>query len=268
MMGAVPRRLLVVLATIAVLPACRSSEPDAAVPSVEPSPAVTMAAGVAEPSPTLAPPALEELVPLRLEGPAVAVPLRRFTPMWNEPDMEPTSDFLLDTRNPTGQLAPLLVARAATLDGSPWYEVLLPLRPNGSTAWVRAADVALRPRGERIEVDLSRRMLWRYDGEDLVDRIRVGIGTSATPTGTGRFYVWVKVHYANAQGPYGAAALGLSGFSPVLSEWPGEGRMAVHGTANPADRGRAVSHGCVRVYNPELMALLDVPLGTPVLIRA
>jgi lipoprotein-anchoring transpeptidase ErfK/SrfK len=268
MMGGVPRRLLVVLATIAVLPACRPSEPDTPVPSFEPSPAVTTGSAVAEASPTPAPRALEGLIPLRLEGPAVAVPLRRFTPMWNDPDPEPTADFLLDTRNPTGQLAPLLVARAATLAGSAWYEVLLPLRPNGSTAWVRATDVALRPRAERIEVDLSRRMLWRYEGDDLVDRVRVGIGTSATPTGTGRFYVWVKVHYANAQGPYGAAALGLSGFSPVLSEWPGEGRMAVHGTANPADRGRAVSHGCVRVFNPELMALLDVPLGTPVLIRA
>jgi hypothetical protein len=264
MMGGVPRRLLVVLAALAILPACRPSEPDAVAPT-EPSPAATVDP-VVEPAPEPSEP--QGLVPLRLEGPAVAVPLRRFTPMWDEPAGGSTADFDLDTRNPTGQLAPLLVARAATLEGSAWYEVLLPLRPNGTTAWVRAADVAIRPRGERIEVDLSRRMLWRYDGDDLVERIRVGIGTSATPTGTGRFYVWVKVRYANAQGPYGAAALGLSGFSPVLSEWPGEGRMAVHGTADPADRGRAVSHGCVRVYNPELMALLDVPLGTPVTIRA
>jgi lipoprotein-anchoring transpeptidase ErfK/SrfK len=266
MMGAVPRRLLVVLATIVVLPACRPTEPDAPVRTVEPSPAGTIEPDAVEPATT--PPASEGLEPLALDGPAVAVPLRRYTPMWEEPASEAVADFRLDTRNPTGQLAPLLVASAATLGGDAWYEVLLPLRPNGTTAWVRAADVALRPRADRIEVDLSRRMLWRYDGDDLVERVRVGIGTSATPTGTGRFYVWVKVRYANAQGPYGAAALGLSGFSPVLSEWPGEGRMAVHGTADPADRGRAVSHGCVRVYNPELMALLDVPLGTPVLIRA
>jgi hypothetical protein len=244
--------------------ACRSTEPDAPARTVEPSPDQTVEPEAIQP----APPASEGLEPLELDGPTVVVPLRRYTPMWDEPDLELPEDFLLDTKNPTGQLAPLLVARAATLDGGLWYEVLLPLRPNGSTAWVRAGDVAVRPRADRIEVDLSRRMLWRYHGDDLVDRVRVGIGTSATPTGTGRFYVWVKVQYANAQGPYGAAALGLSGFSPVLSEWPGEGRMAVHGTANPADRGRAVSHGCVRVYNPELMALLDVPLGTPVVIRA
>jgi hypothetical protein len=267
MMGAVLRRLLVVLAAIAVLPGCGSTGPDAPDRTSSPTPAETAEPDPVEPAP-LEPAPPEGLVPLRLDGPAVAVPLHRYTHMWHEPDAESAADFQLDTRNPMGRLAPLLVARAATLDGSAWYEVLLPLRPNGSTAWVRASDVELRPRRDRIEVDLSRRMLWRYEGDALVDRIRVGIGTSATPTGTGRFYVWVKVRYANAQGPYGAAALGLSGFSPVLSDWPGEGRMAVHGTADPGDRGREVSHGCVRVYNPELTTLLDVPLGTPVLIRA
>jgi lipoprotein-anchoring transpeptidase ErfK/SrfK len=43
--------------------------------------------------------------------------------------------------------------------------------------------------------------------------------------------------------------------------------MAVHGTSDPGDRGEAVSHGCVRVYNEDLRALLDVPLGTPVVIH-
>ena len=80
--------------------------------------------------------------------------------------------------------------------------------------------------------------------------------------------MWVKIRYASPYQPYGIAALGLSGFSPVLSEWPGEGRMAIHGTSSPSDRGNAVSHGCVRVLNSDLKSLLDVPLGTPVEITA
>jgi lipoprotein-anchoring transpeptidase ErfK/SrfK len=104
--------------------------------------------------------------------------------------------------------------------------------------------------------------------EDLVDRFQVAIGAPQYPTGEGRFYVWERVAFADAAGPYGIFALGLSGFSPVLSEWPGEGRMAIHGTANPSDRGRDVSHGCVRVYNADMRALTRVPLGTPVVIRA
>jgi lipoprotein-anchoring transpeptidase ErfK/SrfK len=96
----------------------------------------------------------------------------------------------------------------------------------------------------------------------------VGVGTEATPTGTGTFYVWVKIHYSSPYQPYGIAALGLSGFSPVLSDWPGGGRMAIHGTSSSSDLGNAVSHGCVRVYNDDLKSLLDVPLGTPVEITA
>ncbi|HXF57614.1 MAG TPA: L,D-transpeptidase [Actinomycetota bacterium] len=46
-----------------------------------------------------------------------------------------------------------------------------------------------------------------------------------------------------------------------------EGRVAIHGTADPSDRGRHVSHGRVRVYNPERLPLRDVPLGTPVVIE-
>ncbi len=44
--------------------------------------------------------------------------------------------------------------------------------------------------------------------------------------------------------------------------------MAVHGTANPGDRGNQVSHGCVRVYNPDMLDLRHLPLGTPVVIRS
>jgi lipoprotein-anchoring transpeptidase ErfK/SrfK len=73
---------------------------------------------------------------------------------------------------------------------------------------------------------------------------------------------------ASPAGPYGVFALGLSGFSQVIKDWPGGGRMAIHGTSNPADRGQMVSHGCVRVFNDDMVNLKQVPMGTPVVIRA
>jgi len=160
----------------------------------------------------------------------------------------------------------MLIVGATRRDGEPWYEVLLPLRPNGSTAWVRERDVKLRERTERIEVDLSERALeYLVDGE-VAERFKVGIGTDQFPTTTGDFYVYVKVPYENPNQPYGIMALGLSGFSRVITDWPGGGRIAVHGTPYASDRGEAVSHGCVRVYNEDMESLLDVPLGTPVVI--
>lgn len=152
-------------------------------------------------------------------------------------------------------------------EGTRWLRVRLPVRPNGSTGWVRGRDVRFRRVLDRIVVDLSAHRLWRYQGDQLAQLFRVGVGSSEFPTTPGRFFVWARVTFDPPSSAYGPLALGLSGFSEVITDWVGGGRMAIHGTSNPADRGRDVSHGCVRVYDPQLRQLRDVPLGTPVLIR-
>ncbi len=121
---------------------------------------------------------------------------------------------------------------------------------------------------DKIVVDLSEHTLRRYVGKELVTHERIAVGSPATPTPAGRFFVWAHVGYADPSGPYGVFALGLSGFSHVITDWTGGGRIAIHGTADRSDGGSDVSHGCVRVYNPQMRALEDVPLGTPVTIRA
>ena len=85
---------------------------------------------------------------------------------------------------------------------APGTEVLLPLRPNGPPGGCARHDVALSQIDQRIEVDLSERLL------ELLRPRRAGAALpasasepTATPTGTGAFYVWVKVHYAS---PYQA----------------------------------------------------------------
>ena len=250
------RRYLPALAACLALAACTSSPADVA-PTDEPISISNGPTGVnvAEPKPPLLPEGVDVL----------AVPAERVIPVWKHPKSAEAT-FELDTQNPSGSFSPMLIEGAKRRAGEAWYRVLLPLRPNGSAAWVRESDVSLRRIDQRIEVDLSDRTLRYYVHDELKKHFRVGVGTDATPTGTGTFYVWVKIRYASPYQPYGIAALGLSGFSPVLSEWPGGGRMAIHGTSSPSDRGHAVSHGCVRVFNDDLRSLLDVPLGTPVLI--
>ena len=250
------RRCLLAVAACLALGACTSSPADVAVID-EPISIPTGPTGVdvAEPKPPLLPEGVDIL----------AVPAERLIPVWKHPKTAKAT-FTLDTRNPSGSFSPMLIEGAKRRAGDAWYRVLLPLRPNGSAAWVRERDVSLRRIDQRIEVDLSDRTLRYYIHDDLKRHFRVGVGTDATPTGTGTFYVWVKIRYSSPYQPYGIAALGLSGFSPVLSEWPGGGRMAIHGTSSPSDLGNAVSHGCVRVFNDDLRSLLDVPLGTPVQI--
>lgn len=173
---------------------------------------------------------------------------------------------MMIAHNPMGQRLVFLVTQARE-QGATWYRVLLPRRPNGATAWVKdGPDVQLVRLHERVELDLSEFTLVRYRDGKRVARYKVGIGQPQWPTPEGTFYVWAHVPQPSPTGPYGAYAIGLSGFSDVLTEWPGGGRFAIHGTANRWDAGRKVSHGCIRVFNPQVMKLRNLPMGTPVVI--
>lgn len=195
----------------------------------------------------------------------------RFWAVHRKPDLSSPSKKV-KTFNPLGQVVRMLVLDSLVDDeGVQWFEILVPERPNGQTGWVRVPDpdqVQLDELPDRIEVDLSRRHLDYYLKGKRIARFVVGVGTDQYPTPTGTFFVWASVPQDDPSGPYGRFALGLSGFSPVLSDWPGGGRAAIHGTADPGDQGEKVSHGCIRVYNDDMKYLENVPLGTPVLISA
>jgi lipoprotein-anchoring transpeptidase ErfK/SrfK len=177
----------------------------------------------------------------------------------------------LDAANPWGQRLRLLVIRGATDDeGEIWLRIQLPIWPNGQEGWVAALDVRLAKTTERLVVDLSERRLVRLSEGRAVARVPVAIGSAGTPTPPGRYFVWAKVDTGRPSGPYGNFILGLSGFSDAIepwAEWPGQPRLAIHGTHDPSDPGQAVSKGCVRVLNAMLRRLTDLPLGTPVIIK-
>ncbi len=148
------------------------------------------------------------------------------------------------------------------------YKVQLPVRPNGSTGWVRAVDVSLRKLHTRIAVDLSLRRITLFRSGRVILTTTAVIGAPSTPTPTGRFYVNQRLLAANPIGGYGPGAVGISAFSPVLLNWPQGGPIAIHGTDAPGLIGSAVSHGCLRVYNRDALRLLRLAVeGTPVEIR-
>ena len=153
--------------------------------------------------------------------------------------------------------------------GAQWYRVQLPLKPNGSTGWVRAADVELASVTTRIEVDLSDRRVTLFDRGRRVLSATAAIGSPQTPTPTGRYYVNQRLVPADTSGPFGPGAIGISAFSEVLTGWTQGGPIAIHGTNRPDLLGRAVSNGCIRVRNDLLRKLFDRTLaGTPVSVRA
>ena len=169
--------------------------------------------------------------------------------------------------NPWDQRIAFPIMAVRMLRGEAWYRVQLGIEPNGSNGWVRGDDVTFDRMRHRVVIDVSDRVLRHYRNGTLRHRFSVGIGAPDTPTTTGHFFVWAHLDPRDASGPYGTYLLGLSGFSRVLTNWPGGGRMAIHGTADPTDPGRRVSYGCARVYNPQMNELRGIPMGTTVLIR-
>lgn len=148
-----------------------------------------------------------------------------------------------------------------------WYRVMLPLKPNGQTGYVRARDVNLRPLRTRVVVDLSTRRLTVFDRGKSVFRTKVAIGSRATPTPVGSFYVNQRFRDDPA-GVYGWAAIGISAFSEVLHGWPQGGPVAMHGTNRPSLLGLAVSNGCIRMNNSAVRQLWRLaPTGTPVRVQ-
>ena len=151
-------------------------------------------------------------------------------------------------------------------DGTVWYEVLLPTRPNMTRGWVRADHVEPRVVRQAVLISLSRNQLDLYQDGRVVRSFAVCVGADRWPTPTGDFFVNVKL--LNPGGAYGPYALGLSAFSDVLTDWPGGGQVGIHGTSAPSSIGRDVSHGCVRLLNKEILTFAPlVELGTPVFIR-
>jgi lipoprotein-anchoring transpeptidase ErfK/SrfK len=150
-----------------------------------------------------------------------------------------------------------------------WYYVQLPVKPNGATGYVRAADVAIGVVDTRIEIDLSARRIDVFRDGRRIRKLTTAVGRPETPTPTGSYYVNQRLVAPDPSGPFGPAALGISAFSPVLQEWVQGGPIAIHGTNDPQSVGDAASHGCLRVRNDRLVWLFrEIPAGTPVEITA
>jgi lipoprotein-anchoring transpeptidase ErfK/SrfK len=151
-----------------------------------------------------------------------------------------------------------------------WYRVALSVLPNGTTGWVRAWALHTYRVRSRIVIDISQRRLRLYRSGKLEFETSAAVGASATPTPLGRYFINERYVLANAGGPFGPYALGISAHSNALQHvWVEDGPIGIHGTNEPWSIGHAASHGCVRVANDVMRRLFPLaPAGTPVIVQA
>jgi lipoprotein-anchoring transpeptidase ErfK/SrfK len=63
-------------------------------------------------------------------------------------------------------------------------------------------------------------------------------------------------------------AFGTSARSPQATDWPAGGFVGIHGTDQPDLIPGRISHGCIRLRNPDIVRLGHLmPVGTPITIE-
>jgi len=153
-------------------------------------------------------------------------------------------------------------------NGPTWYQVRIPMRPNGRTGWVRSSGLGPLYRVKtHLVVNRSRQHATLSKAGRKIWSAPIGVGKSSTPTPPGNFWIREKFKTGDAGGIYGPMAFGTSDYS-VLTDWPGGGVIGIHGTDEPGLIPGNPSHGCIRVKNDDLKKLWKLlPIGTPLLIK-
>ena len=150
--------------------------------------------------------------------------------------------------------------------GQTWVQVQIPGKRSAPTGWLPAE--VLNPGGvsrARVVVNRERLTLTYTRAGKVLLTAPIGIGRADSPTPKGSFYIRNKLtRYASAW--YGPLAFGTSAQSE-LSDWPAGGFIGIHGTNRPELLPGAVSHGCIRMRNQDILRLgRMLRVGTPVVI--
>jgi lipoprotein-anchoring transpeptidase ErfK/SrfK len=149
-----------------------------------------------------------------------------------------------------------------------WVRVRLAELPNNHTGWVRRDALGgYQFVRTHLVIDRTRLRAVLYSNHKAVFRAPIAIGRPDAPTPAGSFYV---VDRLDGFGDpfYGPVAFGTSARSATLTDWPGGGVIGIHGTNRPDLIPGRVSHGCIRMRNPDILRLRRLlPIGTPLTIR-
>jgi lipoprotein-anchoring transpeptidase ErfK/SrfK len=175
----------------------------------------------------------------------------------------------LATRTPEGTPnAVAVLAQRQDRAGRTWVRVRVPALPNGTTGWVRRRTLgAYETVATRLDVDLARLRATLFRDGRAVLRVPVGAGRTGWPTPRGTYLVRNKLTRYRSPS-YGPVAFGTSARSPRATGWPAGGFVGIHGTDRPDLVPGRVSHGCIRLRNPDVLALARLmPIGTPLTIH-
>ncbi|WP_017658869.1 L,D-transpeptidase [Baaleninema simplex] len=124
----------------------------------------------------------------------------------------------------------------------------------------------------RIELNLSERRVYVYLDDKVETSYPVAIGKPGWETPVGEFQVMHMAVDPTWENPWTGELIPPGPSSPIgraviVFHELGDDWVAFHGTPNEELIGQAVSHGCVRMRNEDILAMYEkVNPGTPVVV--
>jgi lipoprotein-anchoring transpeptidase ErfK/SrfK len=125
----------------------------------------------------------------------------------------------------------------------------------------------------RLVIDLSDRRVYVYQTDQVVASFPLGVGKKGWETPLGNFEVIHMQHDPVWKHPITGKIFEAGPDSPLGDRWigfwsDGHNEIGFHGTPDDSLVGTAVSHGCLRMRNPDVRMLYQkVKMGTPVSVR-
>jgi len=125
-----------------------------------------------------------------------------------------------------------------------------------------------------LVVDLSDRRVYLYSNHILKASYGIGVGQKGWETPTGKFKILAMQENPAWQHPITGDTISPGSGNPLGARWikftaRDYLEIGFHGTDQESSIGKAVSHGCLRMRNRDIIKLYQqVAPGTPVVVRS
>lgn len=142
--------------------------------------------------------------------------------------------------------------------------------------WRSTAEITLsEPQTNelRVVVRPKLRRVYVYEGKVIIASYAIAVGKPGWETPSGQYQIFSKEVNPVFKNFKTGKVIQPGPNNPLGVRWigfwtDGKTQLGFHGTNEPELIGQAVSHGCIRMRNKDVVALFEkVSIGTPVIVE-
>ncbi|MGL5131775.1 MAG: L,D-transpeptidase [Planktothrix sp.] len=125
----------------------------------------------------------------------------------------------------------------------------------------------------KLVIKLNQRRVYLYQNQQLKTSYPIAVGREGWETPVGEYQVIEMISQPAWEHPFTGEIIPPGPDNPLGERWigfwtDGKNYIGFHGTPNTETVGQAASHGCIRMFNQDVLALFQkVKIGTPVIVE-